>query len=115
MTIFVTGTNWGPLERGDILDRARLDEVLVQYRPDAVMHFAAFAYVGELVTDPGRYYRNNVSGSLDLLEAMRDLRIDKIVFSSSCATYGLPEKLPISEDLVQRPINPYGASVVSQR
>ena len=101
---------WGPLERGDILDRARLDEVLARYRPDALMHFAAFAYVGESVTDPGRYYRNNVAGTLNLLEAMRDLRIGRIVFSSTCATYGLPQKLPISEDVAQRPINPYGAS-----
>ena len=101
---------WGPLERGDILDRTRLHEVLTRYRPDAVMHFAAFAYVGESVTDPGRYYRNNVVGSLNLLEAMRDLRIARIVFSSTCATYGLPEKLPISEDVPLRPINPYGAS-----
>ena len=101
---------WGPFERGDILDRTRLDEVLARYRPDAVMHFAAFAYVGESVTDPGKYYRNNVVGSLTLLEAMRDLGITKIVFSSSCATYGLPDRLPISEDAPQRPINPYGAS-----
>ena len=66
---------WGPLEQGDILDRTRLDEVLARYQPDAVMHFAAFAYVGESVTDPGKYYRNNVTGTLNLLEAMRDLHI----------------------------------------
>ena len=101
---------WGPFQRGDILDRTRLDEVLAKYRPDAVMHFAAFAYVGESVTDPGKYYRNNVAGSLALLEAMRDFGIPRIVFSSSCATYGLPDRFPISEDAPQRPINPYGAS-----
>jgi UDP-arabinose 4-epimerase len=101
---------WGPFQRGDILDRARVDEVLSKYRPDAVMHFAAFAYVGESVTNPGKYYRNNVAGSLALLEAMRDFGIPRIVFSSSCATYGLPERFPISEDAPQRPINPYGAS-----
>lgn len=101
---------WGPLEQGDILDRRRLEEVLVRYQPGAVMHFAAFAYVGESVTDPGRYYRNNVTGTLNLLETMRDLHISRIVFSSTCATYGLPERLPISEDAAQRPINPYGAS-----
>jgi UDP-arabinose 4-epimerase len=101
---------WGPLERGDILDRVRLDEVLARYQPDAVLHFAALAYVSESVTDPGRYYRNNVAGSLNLLEAMRDLGIGKIVFSSTCATYGSPERLPISEEVPQRPINPYGAS-----
>jgi UDP-arabinose 4-epimerase len=101
---------WGPLERGDILDRKRLDGVLSRYRPDSVMHFAAFAYVGESVADPGRYYRNNVAGSLTVLEAMRDLGIARIVFSSTCATYGLPEILPLSESAPQRPINPYGAS-----
>jgi UDP-arabinose 4-epimerase len=101
---------WGPFQRGDILDRTRLDEVLAKYRPDAVMHFAAFAYVGESVTDPGKYYRNNVAGSLALLEAMRDFGILRIVFSSSCATYGLPDRFPINENAPQRPINPYGAS-----
>ena len=101
---------WGPLERGDVLDRTSVYEVLAKYRPDAVMHFAALAYVGESVKDPGKYYRNNVAGSLTLLEAMRDLGIPRIVLSSSCATYGLPERLPISEDAPQRPINPYGAS-----
>lgn len=101
---------WGPFERGDILDRGRLDEVIVRYRPIAVMHFAAFAYVGESVTDPGRYYRNNVTGSLTLLEAARDHGIDRFVFSSTCATYGIPEVLPIHEDMAQLPINPYGAS-----
>jgi len=101
---------WGPLERGDILDRSRLDEVLAQYDPIAVMHFAAFTYVGESVADPGKYYRNNVAGSLTLLEAMRDRNIDTIIFSSTCATYGVPDTVPISEDAPQRPINPYGAS-----
>jgi UDP-arabinose 4-epimerase len=74
------------------------------------MHFAAFAYVGESVTDPGKYYRNNVVGSLTLLEAMRDGGINRIVFSSTSATYGIPEKLPIDENSPQRAINPYGAS-----
>jgi UDP-arabinose 4-epimerase len=101
---------WGPLERGDILDRSRLDEVLEQYSPIAVMHFAAFTYVGESVVDPGKYYRNNVAGSLTLLEAMRDRNIDTIIFSSTCATYGIPESVPLREDAPQRPINPYGAS-----
>jgi UDP-arabinose 4-epimerase len=101
---------WGPLERGDILDRARLDQVFAKHRPQAVMHFAAFAYVGESVTNPGKYYRNNVAGSLTLLEAMRDHEIECIVFSSTCATYGVPEIIPIREDAPQHPINPYGAS-----
>lgn len=101
---------WGPLEVGDIADRARLDEVIDHYCPKAVMHFAAFAYVGESVQDPGKYYRNNVAGTLTLLEAMRDHGIDKLIFSSTCATYGIPDSVPITEDHPQRPINPYGAS-----
>lgn len=101
---------WGPLERGDILDRARLDAVIVRHRPVAIMHFAAFAYVGESVTDPGKYYRNNVMGSLTLLEAAHDHGIGRFVFSSTCATYGMPDRLPIGEDTPQQPINPYGAS-----
>lgn len=101
---------WGPLERGDTLDRARLDEVVAKYRPSALMHFAAFAYVGKSVTDPGKYYRNNVCGSLTLIEAMREHGIKMIVFSSTCATYGVPDSIPIREDTPQRPINPYGAS-----
>ena len=101
---------WGPLERGDILDRGRLDEVFEKYMPDAVVHFAAFAYVGESVTCPRKYYRNNVVGSLTLLEAMRDHGTSDIVFSSTCATYGVPEAFPIPEQTEQRPINPYGAS-----
>jgi len=101
---------WGPLEQGDIADRAFLDGVLQRHRPAAVMHFAAFAYVGESVTDPGKYYRNNVGGTLTLLEAMRDHGIGALVFSSTCATYGTPERVPIAESAPQQPINPYGAS-----
>lgn len=101
---------WGPLERGDIMDRARLKDVIGHYRPSAIMHFAALAYVGESVTDPGKYYRNNVVGSLNLLEAARDHDIKKFIFSSTCATYGIPDRLPITEDTPQSPINPYGAS-----
>ena len=101
---------WGPLEKGDLQDRSRLTEVLRRYRPEAVVHFAAFAYVGESVENPGKYYRNNVVGTLNLLEAMRDLRIPRIVFSSTCATYGEPEEIPMTEDHPQNPINPYGAS-----
>lgn len=101
---------WGPLEKGDLADRARLDQVIETYQPDSVMHFAAYAYVGESMESPGKYFRNNVAGTLSLLEAMRDHQIDKIVFSSTCATYGVPETSPIHEDHPQRPINPYGAS-----
>jgi UDP-arabinose 4-epimerase len=101
---------WGPLERGDILDGARVSDVLAKYRPVAVMHFAAFTYVGESVTDPAKYYRNNVVGTLTVLDAMRALNINQFVFSSTCATYGTPDSVPICEDAPQRPINPYGAS-----
>ncbi len=101
---------WGPFEKGDILDGARLSEVLTRHKPSAVMHFAAFAYVGESVTEPAKYYRNNVVGTLSLLDAMRAHDIGRIVFSSTCATYGIPETVPIAEDTPQKPINPYGAS-----
>lgn len=101
---------WGPLEERDIADRDWLDTLIVRYRPVAIMHFAAFAYVGESVAAPGKYYRNNVAGSLSLLEAARDHQVRHFVFSSTCATYGIPQSVPISEDLQQSPINPYGAS-----
>ncbi len=101
---------WGPFEEGDLLERDRLDAVIEAYRPEAVMHFAAFAFVGESVTDPVKYYRNNVIGSLNLLESMRDHSIERMVFSSTCATYGTPDRLPIAEDTSQNPISPYGAS-----
>lgn len=101
---------WGPLEVGDILDRGRLDEVIDRYKPIGIIHFAAFAYVGESVLDPGKYYRNNVAGSLALLEAARDHGVKRFIFSSSCSTYGVPKTVPIPEDSAQEPINPYGAS-----
>ena len=101
---------WGPFEQGDIADRERLDAVINHYRPDALMHFAAYAYVGESVQDPGKYYRNNVAGTLSLLEAARDHGIGYFIFSSTCATYGIPQRVPIDEDHPQAPINPYGAS-----
>jgi len=100
--------SWGPLERGDIADGERLRGVLRKYRPAAVMHFAAFAYVGESVADPAKYYRNNVCGTLELLDAMRAEGIDRLVLSSTCATYGEPVQVPVREDHPQRPINPYG-------
>ena len=101
---------WGPFEKGDILDRERLNEVIEQYQPEAVMHFAAYAYVGESVDNPGKYYKNNVAGTLSLLEAMRDSHIDKFIFSSTCATNGEPNKIPNPEHHQQAPINPYGRS-----
>ena len=101
---------WGPLVIGDIADRARLNAVITEYRPQAVMHFAAFTYVGESVADPGKYYRNNVVGTLSLLEAMRDHGIGELVFSSTAATYGTPQTVPIPEIATKAPINPYGQS-----
>jgi UDP-arabinose 4-epimerase len=107
---------WGKLELGDLTDEARLREVFIQHRPDAVMHFAAFAYVEESIKFPALYYRNNVLGNLSLLETMRESGTDLIVFSSSCATYGMPAQLPMNESHPQLPINPYGAGkLMSER
>jgi UDP-arabinose 4-epimerase len=99
---------WGPLVEGDLADRARLTEALRTYRPVAVMHFAAFAYVGESVEKPEIYFRNNVGNTLTLLDVLLETGVRHIVFSSTCATYGLPEQMPIREDTPQRPVNPYG-------
>jgi UDP-arabinose 4-epimerase len=101
---------WGPLVKGDILNAADLDGVFAQYKPSGVLHFAAFAYVGESVQNPAKYYHNNVTGTLSLLDAMRRHGCGHIVFSSTCATYGVPQSLPIPEDHPQHPINPYGWS-----
>jgi UDP-glucose 4-epimerase len=101
---------WGPLEVGDIRDRRRLDEVFAKYKPAAIVHFAAAIEVGESVRDPGSYYENNVGGTLTLLRAAQAAGVDKIVFSSTCATYGVPTSIPISEAHPQSPINPYGRS-----
>lgn len=99
---------WGPLYVGDILDPDALDAVCINHRPEMVIHFAALAYVGESVIDPSRYYRVNVTGTQTLLDAMRRHNLTRIVLSSSCATYGIPASLPISEDTLQLPVNPYG-------
>ncbi len=99
---------WGPLVEGDLADRERLIMALETHRVAAVMHFAAYAYVGESVTDPALYYRNNLGGTLSLLDAMRETGVDKIVFSSTCATYGIPDSIPIRESAPQLPVNPYG-------
>ena len=101
------GARYGPLELGDILDQARLAEVMARWRPLAIMHFAALALVGELMTEPALYYRNNTTGALNLLDAARHHGLDAFVFSSTCATYGIPERVPIGEDTPQGPINPY--------
>jgi UDP-arabinose 4-epimerase len=101
---------WGPLIEGDIRDASALNAVFSEYRFDAVMHFAALAYVGESVTAPGRYYDVNVNGTRTLLDAMVRAGVRSIIFSSSCAIYGEPERMPITEHTVPNPINPYGFS-----
>lgn len=101
---------WGKFVEADLCNRTSLDRVFSENKIDAVFHFAAFAYVGESVTEPAKYYFNNVCNTLNLLETMRAHGCDKIIFSSTCATYGIPEKLPITEDMPQNPINPYGAT-----
>jgi UDP-glucose-4-epimerase GalE len=105
-----SAVKWGPLEQGDLSDIARLQDVLTRHRPVAVMHFAAFAYVGESVEQPLLYYRNNICGSAALLQALVGTQPVPVVFSSTCATYGIPETIPIPETHPQRPINPYGYS-----
>jgi len=101
---------WGPLVEGDIDDRDKLQQAIVRFKPTSVIHFAGVAYVGESFQDPLGYYRNNVASTLTLLQAMRANGLDKLVFSSSCATYGVPRQLPITEDAPQAPISPYGRS-----
>ncbi len=101
---------WGPLEKGGIGDQSRLREVFEKYKPSGVVHLAAFAYVGESVKDPEKYYVNNVAGTLSLLSAMHSCNVSTIVFSSTCAVYGVPKKTPITEQAAPDPMNPYGAS-----
>jgi UDP-arabinose 4-epimerase len=101
---------WGPLVEGDLADRALVADVLRRFDIAAVMHFAAYAYVGESMAKPELYFRNNVVNSLALLEGMHEAGIRRIVFSSTCATYGIPEAVPIRETMPQRPVNPYGES-----
>jgi len=95
---------------GDIADRALVRQIIGDYRIGAVMHFAAYAYVGESTAEPLTYYANNVAGTISLLTAMIESHVKMMVFSSTCATYGVPETIPITEDHPQRPINPYGAT-----
>ncbi len=101
---------WGTFVKGDLKYPDEIEAVFEKYPIEAVMHFAAYAYVGESVLDPEKYYFNNVACTLNLLRAMRKHGCDKIIFSSTCATYGEPEQVPITEDMPQRPINPYGAT-----
>ncbi len=101
---------WGPFEQGDIRDTDRLRSVFRQYQPHAIIHFAGLIEVAESVRDPLAFYNNNVSGTLSLLTAAEAAGVDKIVFSSTCATYGIPQFTPLTEDHVQAPISPYGWS-----
>lgn len=98
------------LVRCDLMDRKKVEQVLQRRNIEAVIHMAAFALVGESVVDPAKYYQNNIVGSLTLLEAMRSCNVQRIVFSSTTATYGIPDSVPIKESQTQRPINPYGFS-----
>jgi len=95
---------------GDLADREKIQAALYNTRPDAVMHFAASALVGESMCDPSKYFRNNISNGLNLLDAMMATRVERIVFSSTCAIFGPPERVPIDETAPARPINPYGES-----
>ncbi|MER9405020.1 UDP-glucose 4-epimerase GalE [Mesorhizobium caraganae] len=99
---------WGPLVVGNIRDRTVLQQAIRTYQPKAIIHFAALAYVGESVHEPAEYYSTNVSGTIAVLDAARASSIENIIFSSSCATYGVPETLPIRETSAQNPISPYG-------
>jgi UDP-arabinose 4-epimerase len=101
---------WGPFEQGNIADVQRVGLILENYRPVALMHFSAYAYVGESMQDPLAYYENNFAGTCALMQAVLNFGSIPVVFSSTCATYGVPDYIPISEDHPQRPINPYGCS-----
>ena len=101
---------WGPFIHGDVGDEELVRRVLRDHAIDAVMHFAGYAYVGESMHEPGKYFHNNFGNTVTLLEAMRAEKVRHIVFSSTCATYGIPIAMPIGEDHPQHPVNPYGES-----
>ncbi len=101
---------WGPLFKGNLDDQVLLERIFQQHTIKAVMHFAAFCYVGESVLHPLKYYQNNISSTLGLLKGMQAAGVNNLIFSSTCATYGEPDFLPITEDHPQKPINPYGQS-----
>lgn len=101
---------YGKLVKGDLANKEFLKKTLQEFKPDAVMHFAAFIEVAESVRNPLKYYRNNTANTLNLLEAMQELGINKFIFSSTAAVYGNPEKIPVKEDAPINPINPYGQS-----
>lgn len=99
---------WGPLVIGDLANKDEIRDVIESFHIEAVVHFAAFAYVGESVKHPGLYFRNNVANTLNLLDVMTETKVRNIVFSSTCAVYGVPGALPITEETPVAPINPYG-------
>ena len=99
---------WGKFVQGDLANIEDIERVFSQHKIEAVFHFAAYAYVGESVSEPEKYYYNNVVNTLNLLQVMRKYGCNKIIFSSTCATYGEPEMVPITEGMPQHPINPYG-------
>lgn len=107
---YEAAVRWGPLAVHDLADKDALRRVILDHDVAAVIHFAAFAYVGESMQDPLGYFQNNVANTLNLLEAMDDTGVSTIVFSSTCATYGIPDAVPISEQHPQVPVNPYGES-----
>ena len=109
-TGWADAVQFGPLERGELTDRARLDQVFETYRPRAILHFAALSQVGESMRDPGLYWHNNVAGSLSLMQAAVAAGCRDIVFSSTCATYGDQDNVVLDEACSQAPINAYGAS-----
>ncbi|MDE6844910.1 MAG: UDP-glucose 4-epimerase GalE [Lachnospiraceae bacterium] len=106
----IEAVKWGAFEQGDLKNIEDIERVFNKYSIDAVFHFAAYAYVGESVIEPEKYYYNNVVNTLNLLKVMRKYGCNKIVFSSTCATYGEPQRTPITEDMQQNPINPYGST-----
>ena len=99
---------WGEFIKGDLANLTDIETVFQKHPIDAVFHFAAYAYVGESVEDPEKYYYNNVANTLNLLKVMRKYGCNRVIFSSTCATYGEPDHVPITEDMPQNPINPYG-------
>lgn len=112
-----TGHEWavlyGRLVKGDLSDKFFLDKVIKEFKPDAIMHFAAFIQVEESVREPLKYYRNNTVNTLSLLETMNENGVKNFIFSSTAAVYGIPEKIPVNEDAPLNPINPYGSSKVA--
>jgi UDP-arabinose 4-epimerase len=101
---------WGPLERGDLQNKRDLEHVFEKWSPWAVVHFAAYAYVGESAAEPAMYYDTNIGGSAKLLRACAKFHCHNVIFSSTCAIYGVPDRMPLTEDTQQLPVNPYGYS-----